>query len=170
VCGGRALAVFDRQRDLVGDAARLLTVAGTDVPATVARLQTELKDQQRRVKHLQGQAAAHLAADLRAGAVPGRHGARVVIQEQPGWDADALKSLAAAIVSTPGMIVVLAGEGQPVPIVVARSADVTFDAGGWMKEATSVMGGRGGGRPELAQGGLAAEVRDILARAKDTLG
>jgi alanyl-tRNA synthetase len=93
----------------------------------------------------------------------------VVIAGQPGWDAAALKFLASAVVSVPGFVVVLTGEGRPVPVVVARSEDVAFDAGLWIKDATAALGGRGGGRPEMAQGGLAAEAKDVLARASETL-
>jgi alanyl-tRNA synthetase len=73
------------------------------------------------------------------------------------------------VVSVPGFVVVLTGEGAPVPVVAARSSDLAFDAGAWIKEATAALGGRGGGRPEMAQGGLAAGTSDILARAKETL-
>jgi alanyl-tRNA synthetase len=94
---------------------------------------------------------------------------RGVLMDQPGSDAAALKFLAAAVVSEPGFVVVLTGSGQPVPVVVARSADVDLDAGAWMTQATTVLGGRGGGRPEFAQGGLAATPEVVLAFARQTL-
>jgi alanyl-tRNA synthetase len=63
----------------------------------------------------------------------------------------------------------LVGEGQPAPVVVARSADVPVDAGAWLKRAIAALGGRGGGRPEAAQGGLAASAAQILAFARETM-
>jgi alanyl-tRNA synthetase len=63
----------------------------------------------------------------------------------------------------------LVGDGQPAPVVVARSAEVTFDAGAWMKRATAELGGRGGGRPELAQGGIQADATRIITFASNTL-
>ena len=66
----------------------------------------------------------------------------------------------------PGFVAILVGEGQPAPVVAARSADVSLDAGSWMKSAAQALGGRGGGRPEQAQGGLAAPPADILAFAR----
>ena len=54
-------------------------------------------------------------------------------------------------------------------MVVARSSDVEIDLGAWMKRATAELGGRGGGRPELAQGGLAADAERVLAFARSTL-
>ena len=77
--------------------------------------------------------------------------------------------MAAAIVGEPGFVVVLTGEGHPTPVVVARSADVAVDAGAWMKRATAALGGRGGGRPEMAQGGLDADSERILDFARQSL-
>jgi alanyl-tRNA synthetase len=78
--------------------------------------------------------------------------------------------LAAALVAESGFVTILVGDGQPAPVVVARSADVAFDAGAWMKQATQALGGRGGGRPEQAQGGLTASVDQILTFARETVG
>ena len=170
VCGARALASFGALRDVTMAASRVLTIGVSELPDAIGRMQTQIKDQQRTIRDLQEQVTAKVAAELRETAVPGPNGARLVVRAQPGWDAGALKFLASAIVSSPGFVVVLTGEGIPVPVVVARSADVGLDAGAWIKEATSELGGRGGGRPELAQGGLTAGTADILARANRTLG
>ena len=168
-CGGRAFTEFAAMRGVTQAAARNLTIAVADLPAAIVRMQTQIKEQQRTIKALQEQVTATLADELRAAAVPGKDGARIVIRAQPGWDAGAIKFLASAIVSAPGLVVVLTGDGSPVPVVVARSADVGFDAGAWIKSATSELGGRGGGRPELAQGGVTAGTNEILARATQTL-
>lgn len=169
VCGGRALASFGALRDVTLAASRVLSIGVPELTDAIGRMQTQIKDQQRVIKELQEQVTANLAAELRETAQPGLNGTRVIVRAQPGWDAGALKFLASAIVSSPGFVVVLTGEGTPVPVVAARSSDVGFDAGAWIKAATSELGGRGGGRPELAQGGLAAGTNDILARANRTL-
>lgn len=169
-CGGRAYTALAAFRRAAQTTSRNLTVAVADLPDAVGRMQAQIKDQQRTIKELQEQVTASLAAELRDAALPGRDGTRLVVRAQPGWDANAIKYLAAAIVSAPGFVVVLTGEGSPVPVVVARSADVGMDAGAWIKDVTSELGGRGGGRPEMAQGGVAAGTNDILARATRTLG
>lgn len=168
-CGGRALTAYAAFRHAAQTTAQNLTVAVADLPDAIVRMQTQIKDQRRTIKELQEQVTASLAVELRETTVPGQGGARLVVRAQPGWDANAIKFLASAIVSAPGFIVVLTGEGSPVPVVVARSADVGMDAGAWIKEAASECGGKGGGRPELAQGGLTAGTNDILARATRTL-
>ena len=169
VCGGRAFSAFASMRQVTQAAARNLTIAVADLPDAIARMQSQIKDQQRAIKELQEQVTAGLAVQLRDASVPGQHGTRLVVRAQPGWDATAIKFLASAIVSSPGFVVVLTGEGSPVPVVVARSADVGIDAGAWIKDATAEFGGRGGGRPEIAQGGVTAGTNDILARAIRTL-
>ena len=78
--------------------------------------------------------------------------------------------LASMIVSEPGFVAVLIGGGTPAPVVMARSADVAVDAGAWIREATAALGGRGGGRPELAQGGIPAAAEEILKLARKALG
>jgi alanyl-tRNA synthetase len=50
--------------------------------------------------------------------------------------------------------------------VVARADDVTIDAGRVVKALVAQFGGRGGGRPELAQGGIAADAQSVLAGAR----
>jgi alanyl-tRNA synthetase len=169
LCGRRAFDGYNALRDVTTAASRSLSIGVAELPDAVTRLAAELKDQQRRIKQLQEQVTAQLAEELRASALASSSGAQVVIRAQPGWDAAAIKFLASAVVSAPGFVVVLTGEGAPVPVVAARSSDVSFDAGAWIKDATAALGGRGGGRPEMAQGGLTAGTSDILARAKETL-
>lgn len=167
-CGGRALRSHGALRDIVTAVTRALSLGAAEIPGAIERWQGEVKDLQRTVRRLEEELAAFRAAGLREGAETiGRY--RGVLLARPGSDAAALKTLAAALVSEPGLVVVLTGDGHPVPVVVARSADVDLDAGAWMKRATSVLGGRGGGRPELAQGGLTASSADVLVFARQAL-
>ena len=168
-CGGRMLAAFAAMRRITQTAAKALTVGASEVPDAISRMQAQIKDQQRSIRDLQEQVTTRFAAELREAATVAANGTRLVVRAQPGWDAGAIKFLASAIVSSPGFVVVLTGDGSPVPVVAARSTDVGFDAGAWMKDATSELGGRGGGRPEFAQGGLNAGTNDILAMASRTL-
>lgn len=168
VCGGRALALFGRQRDVIAEATRVLSVPSNELAATIERQRGELKDTGRAIRQLQEEVAAHRAAAMRADAET-IGGLRGVLKEVPGWDAAALKTLAQAIVSEPGYVAILVGSGQPAPVVAARASDVVFHAGAWIGQATTTLGGRGGGRPELAQGGIPAAAPDILAIARRAL-
>ncbi len=168
VCGGRALGRFRDQRDVIERATRMLSIGAAELPASVERLQADVKRFGRAVRQLQEETAGVRAEALRREAET-IGGVRVVLQEERGWDAGALKILAAAIVRESGHVVVLAGEGQPTPVVAARAADAPFDAAAWMARAAAALGGRGGGRPELAQGGIPASPDTILAWARRDL-
>jgi alanyl-tRNA synthetase len=167
VCGGRALATFRQLRDAAIGVTRELSVAIADMPGAVERLRGDLKSQARALRQLQEQLAVHEAARLRDGAetIGGVRG----VLTSTDWDGAAIKALAQAIVAEPNCVAVVTGGGRPVPVVVARSAGVAIDAGAWMQRAVAALGGRGGGRPELAQGGVAAEPDRVLQFARETL-
>jgi alanyl-tRNA synthetase len=168
VCGGRALASHRRLRDIISTSMRHVSVAADGVPDAIARLQADNKTHQRAIKLMQSELAGHHAGELRAAAeVLGS--VKAVLSARPGSDATAIKSLAAAIVTAPGFVVVLVGDGDPAPVVAARSADESFDSGAWMKAVTAALGGRGGGRSEMAQGGVAASAQSILSHARQAL-
>jgi alanyl-tRNA synthetase len=168
VCGGRALEAYRQARDVIGSATRALSITPGELAGTIERLRGETKDLSRTVKQLREELAGFRAAALRTSAETIRMG-RGVLRHEPGWDAAALKTLAAAVTGEPGFVTVLVGDGQPSPVVVARSADVDFDSGSWMQRAAAHLGGRGGGRPELAQGGLSADPAKVLAYARETI-
>jgi len=167
-CGERARREHGRLRDTVTAAMRVASVPAGEIVPAIERLLAETRESGRTIRRLQEEVAVSRAASLRAEAqTAGPY--RLVLRAIPGWDAAALKVLAAAVVSEPGLVVVLVGDGQPAPVVVTRSADVAFDAGAWMKRATAELGGRGGGRPELAQGGIQADATRIITFASSTL-
>jgi alanyl-tRNA synthetase len=173
VCGGRALGAFRSLRDTVTAGVRLVSVLPGELPAAFERLQAEAKDHKRAMSALQGDLARYHAEKLaasaetvRLAALPDDHNARLVAR---GVDADAngLKTLATAIVARPGYLVVLVSAATPALVVVARSADVGVSAQQLLTSLIAKFGGRGGGRPELAQGGgLVASAEAILDAAR----
>jgi alanyl-tRNA synthetase len=166
VCGGRTLASFRELRETVTASSRLLSVLPGELPAAIARLQEEARDLRRAQRDAQAELAGFRAAAL-ADAAEAIGGSRVVLAAVPGADGNMLKALASAIVAKPGLVAVLVSEAQPVLAVVARSADVAVDAAAVFKALVGRFGGKGGGRPELAQGGgLGAVPAEILAAAR----
>jgi len=93
---------------------------------------------------------------------------RLVAAALPGWDAAALKTIAARIAERPGHVAVLVGEPPAAPIVVARATDARTDSAALLRHLVQHHGGKGGGRPELAQGGgLTSAPDDVLQSARD---
>ncbi len=168
VCGGRALDAYRSLRDATTASVRLLSVLPEELPAAIDRLQTDAKEQKRTIAALQNDLARYRSGEIAASAEATPAG-KLVARAIDG-DANVLKSLAAAITSEPGFIVVLASATSPALVVVARSADVGVASQKVLAALTGKFGGRGGGRPELAQGGgLTAAADDILAAARDVI-
>jgi alanyl-tRNA synthetase len=169
LCGGRALADFHALRDAVAGSVRALSVLPAELPAAIERLQGEGKDLRRQIKDFQSKLAGQ-EADTLAAAGADAGGVRLVLSAMPGWDAAGLKAIASRIVERPGHVAVLVGDAPVAPIVVARSADVTHDAGAILRTIVARHGGKGGGRPELAQGGgLTSAVDEVLRHARELL-
>lgn len=170
LCGGRALAGFRLLRDTVAGSVRALSVLPADLPASIERLQAESKELRKQIKDLQTKAAAH-EADSLADAAELIGGTRLVIAALPGWDAGGLKTIASRITERPGHVAVLVGTPAPAAVVVARSSDVAIDAASVLRAIVERHGGKGGGRPELAQGGgVTAPCQAVLQSARGFVG
>jgi alanyl-tRNA synthetase len=152
VCGGRAVRALRGFRDAVAGSVRMLSVLPPDLPAAVERLQLDSKGLQKEIKELRGELAGHEGRRL-AAAAPVVGDVRIVVQSVTGWDAAGLKTLAAAAVATGQVCAALVSTELPVSIVVARSAGVPIDAHQLLRAIIERFGGRGGGKPDLAQGG-----------------
>jgi alanyl-tRNA synthetase len=178
VCGGRALRAHRTLRDAITGSVRLLSVLPGDLPATIERLQAELKDQKRAATALQNELAAFRAQELAASAEPVRlkhdgEGGRTAKLVARAIDADAngLKSLAAAITAQPGYVAALITTASPALVVIARSSDLDVPAQQVLAALVKQFGGKGGGRPELAQGGgLTGGADAILGAVRAQLG
>ena len=167
LCGGRALTGFRALRDAVSGSVRILSVAPAELPAAIERLQSDSRDLRRQIKTYQEQVASSRADALAEAAEPAGQ-LRLVAASLEGWDANGLKLIASRIVEQPNVAVVLVSEPPPSAIVVARSREVTADAGELLKAIVSRFGGKGGGRADLAQGGgVPARPSDVLAFARD---
>jgi len=166
VCGGRALKALETYRDAVSGSVRVLSVLPHELPAAVERVHNESRDLRKALARLQERLADVEAARMVQGAETVGD-IRLVMQAIAGWDAAGLKTMAAAMSREAGVVAVLVTDVSPCSIVVARAADVAVDAGQMLKALTSKFGGRGGGRPELAQGGgLQAAPEEILSAAR----
>jgi alanyl-tRNA synthetase len=170
VCGGRALAAFADLRDSMAAAVRALSVGQREVPEAIERLQAETKELRRSLKLVQERVAVH-EGDMLARDAEIVGGVRTVVRALDGWDANGLKMLAAAVASQKGHRAVLISAAPPFLVAVARAGDAAGDASAVMKTLTARFGGRGGGKPELAQGGgLSGSADEILAAARDAWG
>ena len=139
-------------RDTVRDSSGLLSAAAGELPQAIERLQSDGKELRRRLKDAEARLAA-FEAEAFAALAEESNGLRLVIESVADRDANTLKLMAQTVAAKPGHVAVLLSQNPPLSIVVARAADVPVDASRLLKTLTERFGGKGGGRPEMAQGG-----------------
>lgn len=153
LCGGRALNRFRLWRDALAATQKFLSVAPEEMAGAVERMQGDSKSLLRALRGFQEKLATHEAHTLLEKAVPS--GDQVVVVEAlEGWDAQGLKAIAvAAAAESPNAVVALFTTTTPALVVIARGRAATADAGALLKGLVAQFGGKGGGKPDLAQGG-----------------
>lgn len=153
VCGSRLLDDYRAANKTAEAIARKLSVGRDEAEAAVSRSLEENKRLTRRVRELAGVAAEAEARRL-IESVGVSSGLRLVVRVFDDRDFEELKLLAHRIVDGEGVVALLAvKEGEMARLVFARSANLSVDMNVLMKAACERLGGRGGGKPDFAQGG-----------------
>jgi alanyl-tRNA synthetase len=169
VCGRRALQALRLHRDAVAGSVRVLSVLPAELPAAIERLQAELKEQRKTIGRHQEALAVHEAVRMLAAARD--TGTLRIVEVLEGWDAAGLKAIASVMTAQAPVAVALLSAAPPVVAVIARSTGVAVDSAAVLKELLQRFGGRGGGKPDLAQaGGLTGSVDAMCAAARQLLG
>jgi len=169
LCGLRALRDYRRKSQIARGLAMRQSVALDELPAALERLETAADEARRQAARLRTQLLELQAPALAAEA--NQVGAwRVVCRLLDETDAAEMRQLATQIVQAPGMVVALGVDSPSPQFCLARSADVDLDMAALAAELISPYGGRGGGRPHMAQGGglsregLVAMLQDVQGR------
>ncbi len=172
VAGRRALEDYRLANKAARTVAALFSAGREDGPVLVARLLEENKELQRRVRGLEEIAARVEAAELLAIATPDPTGVTIVAQIFENRAAEALKQLAQALLAHSRTIALLGSrDSDTARLVFARAADAPGDMNALMREACTTIEGRGGGKPDMAQGGgkNIARLEEAIAHAHNSL-
>ena len=154
VAGVRALADYRKANRTARDVAALFSTGRDDAPKYAAQMVEENKDLHRQVRALEEIAAGVEADRLLASAVTQSDGTRVVSHIFDSSDAEFLKKIAHVLMNHPQTVALLAScDNGTARLVFARSADAPGDMNALMREACALLDGRGGGKPDMAQGG-----------------
>jgi alanyl-tRNA synthetase len=155
VCGHRALAVAAGQGAALREAGALLSSGPDGVTAAVARLQEQLAEAAHQARALQARLldveAERMIAEARTAG--DRNRPLVIARVLEGCDAAALRQLAGRLTEGSGCVALLAGRTATGHLVFARSEDVGLDVAALLQTALLELGGKGGGRGRMAQGG-----------------
>jgi alanyl-tRNA synthetase len=173
-----AVAGFEARTATRSDFKRLQSVAarlGAPLAEVEKKLEAMLihqKELEKEVGTLRQKAAAGLAKDLLAkvlaGTVPS------IVEEIPGADGNELQSIVDALKTSFEGIIFLAGVSDGAVSLVAatgKSHQATLPAGKLISAVASLVGGKGGGKPDGARGGGrdASGLQSALAKAKELI-
>ncbi len=164
VTGKNAYERFALSESLLADAAARLNTAPRSLPVEVERLQSQLRDQQKEIERLKlklaqgGGAAEDQVTEV--------NGLKVLVRKVEGLGKDARRQLADSLTRkvAPGVVVLGDVDNGKASILVMVSADATkkIQAGKVIKE---LPGARGGGKPDLAEGGVETDKLDEALKA-----
>jgi alanyl-tRNA synthetase len=162
VAGKRARDELTRTHQLVGLVAERLGSPRDSVLASIDKLRAELSVERERARGLSRDLAERVAAELLAGAPASGEG--VFVATLAGT-VELLRAVAAALgrQAEGPWAALLAGEDESGrPLLVTRGGGSQLDCGAALKRVATLAGGRGGGRPEHAEGRLPREA-DVVA-------
>jgi alanyl-tRNA synthetase len=165
VAGARALRRLRGAGDLLRRVCLEFTAGEADLPSAVARLKESHGRLDRRLKPLLRESLEREAARLLADAPRGPHGP-VVALHAPDRPADEAGLLAGLIAEQGGTALLVCGDETPRAHFSAPTG--TMSMGALLGEICKRHGGRGGGRPESAQGTIPKDaVPQALREARD---
>jgi alanyl-tRNA synthetase len=156
VTGAGALAFVAEEERRLAEVARLLGGSATDVVDKLRQLFERQKKMEKELEGLKAKAAAGATADLSESAQDIK-GVRFVAARLEGLDPKALRDSVDQLKSKLGDAVILlaAANGGKASLVagVSGSAMGRVKAGDLVGHVAQAIGGKGGGRPDMAQGG-----------------
>jgi alanyl-tRNA synthetase len=153
VCGRRALTEYRQANATASAVARLFSSERDSAPELVSRAIEENKTLKRRLRDLLDLAMSAEAARLLA-ETSATNDFKIIQRAYEGRDLEEIRILASKIVSLePAVALLGTKDSSSARLVFARSAALPQDMGKLLSAACNLLGGRGGGRPEHAQGG-----------------
>ncbi|QUE90023.1 alanine--tRNA ligase [Pseudomonas sp. SCA2728.1_7] len=156
VTGAQALAYLNAAEEQLKEAASLVKGSRDNLIDKLSAVLERNRQLEKQLEQLQAKAASAAGDDLSSSALDVK-GVKVLAARLDGQDAKALLALVDQLKNKLGRAVILLGSvhEEKVVLVAGVTKDLTgqLKAGDLMKQAAAAVGGKGGGRPDMAQGG-----------------
>ncbi|KAB0487173.1 alanyl-tRNA synthetase [Pseudomonas reinekei] len=156
VTGAAALAYLNAAEEQLKEAANLVKGSRDNLIDKLSAVLERNRLLEKQLEQLQAKAASAAGDDLSASALDVK-GVKVLSVRLDGQDGKALLALVDQLKNKLGRAVILLGSvhEEKVVLVAGVTKDLTgqLKAGDLMKQAAAAVGGKGGGRPDMAQGG-----------------
>jgi alanyl-tRNA synthetase len=152
LCGLLASGDYFWKNRFIVDLAARLTTGDTNLPALIDDLIEEGKQLRKEAAGLRADLACYRVEELRSGAeVVG--GMSIISATFDDMGLGEVRQVALKAVQPGSTVALFCLKGDKVQFVFSRSDDVDLDMREALNAACEAVGGRGGGRPEVAQGG-----------------
>ncbi len=155
VTGAKAVELCDQLQDTIADVSSLVRASGGNVADKVQQLVDDNRRMQKEIEALKSKLANASGSDLMSG-LKEINGINVLSTVVEGADAKSLRGVADQVRSKldKGVFFLAAVEGDKAALVAGVTSNLTdsVKAGDLLKHVTAQVGGKGGGRPDMAQG------------------
>jgi alanyl-tRNA synthetase len=156
ISGDRALEEYQRALSTVRAASSLLNVGEDEVVAAIERQLESTRQLEKQLEALKRKAAASVADELLAESRTVKD-IRVLAAKVTGFDRESLRQMVDTLRQKmgSGVVVLFSTEDGKVAVITGVTKDLTdrVHAGKIIKELAPLVGGSGGGRPDLAEAG-----------------
>ena len=179
ITGDRALSFMQSLEQQLHEAAGLMKTAPAELGARLSQLLENSRQLEKELSRLKAKLAASAGDDLASQAVS-VGGAKFLATTVEGVASAELRSLLDSLKSKlqSAAIVLASVEGEKVSIIAGVTSDLTakIKAGDLVNHVASRVGGKGGGRPDMAQGGgtqpadLPKAMESLRGHVQATLG
>jgi alanyl-tRNA synthetase len=156
ITGEGAMTYFQESSEALHRVAGLLRVAESDLVENVDRLIVERRSQERQIEQLKAKLAQSASRDLEAKAKQ-KNGSTYLVTQVDDMDRAQMRTLADSLRNRwrSAVVVLACPEDGSVSIVAAVTKDLIqkVQAGKLVGTLSQSLGGKGGGRPDMAEGG-----------------
>ncbi|HEX6188864.1 MAG TPA: alanine--tRNA ligase [Pyrinomonadaceae bacterium] len=159
ITGFDAYERFREDEKLIEDAVANLRTSRAELPNVIGRLQDELKKARREADELRLKIASGAISTSASNGDEAREvaGVKVLAKEASGLDAAGMRQLSDTLLARikSGVVVLGRTNDGKVSLIVRTSDDLTkrVPAGQVIKELAPIIGGKGGGKADMAEGG-----------------
>jgi len=169
VTGLKALERFRDAENSLAETASTLKVPAAELPSRLGAVMKELRE----LKKAKPTASKGPSVDDLLSSAADVGGTRVVVASLGAADAAAMRQAIDLLrrKASPIAVLLAAADAEKVTLVAGISRELEargISAGNWIKGAAAAVGGKGGGRPDLAQAGgkLVDKIDDALDAAR----
>lgn len=149
LCGERALRFVQREQDILKELAGRFSTAAEKLPEVILKQSEELDEEKKRNKQLSAELDRYLTAELKQKAEQVK-GVSLLV-ERVKTDTKRLRPLAQSTLEGKAITLLFTENGGSVGYVLVSSG-LKENMGEWLPAVNAALGGKGGGRGDMAQG------------------